>query len=84
MAEDEREFTLGGKRFRTSTSEVTERLAASQPEPIRKYFVEVAGRRFPVKQAVAEGLGIDRAGFTSQDAYRVLRVLGFEPKTESR
>lgn len=79
VMDDEQEFTLGRTRYRTTPRQVIERLSGVEPEPIRKYAVEIGRHRYPVKQALAEGIGIDRAGFTSQDAYRILRNLGFEP-----
>jgi len=79
---EEHEFTIGGTRHRATRQLVEERLASVQPERIRKYFVEVGGRRYPVKQAVSVGLGVPRASFQSQEAFRILRTLGFNPAEE--
>jgi hypothetical protein len=80
--EMEHEFILGGKSFRTSRRAFEARLADARPEPIQKYSVMIGGRRFPIKQAVAVGLAAPRARFQSQDAFRVLDKLGFEPMEE--
>lgn len=75
----ELEITIGGARCCVSREQVEGRLAGEQPEPLRKYGVEIGGRRFPVKQAVAVGLNVPRASFQTQEAFRALRRLGFEP-----
>lgn len=82
--DERREFTLGGIRYCTTRRQMAEQLVGIAPERIRTYYVEIGGLRYPVKQAVAVGLGADRAAFQSQEAYRVLRVLGFEPAAEAR
>lgn len=78
-----REFIIRGRRYAASRRSVEERLAREEPEAVRKYSVEIGGRRFPLKQAMAVGLGLPRVSFTSQDAFRVLQRLGFEPIEES-
>jgi 5-methylcytosine-specific restriction protein B len=76
------ELIVGGTRYSSSRQQFEERLAREEPEIIRTYGVEVGGRRFPIKQAVATGLDIPRASFQSQEAFRVLRQLGFTPFVE--
>jgi 5-methylcytosine-specific restriction enzyme B len=73
------QFTVGGVSYAVNRELFEERLNISEPEPIRKYSVEVSGRAFPVKQAVALGLKAPKAGFQTQEAFRVLRRLGFDP-----
>lgn len=41
-----------------------------------KHYVEISGTRYPVKQALAQALGLAVIDFTSQDAYRIFRRLG--------
>lgn len=77
--DEEHEFTLGGTRYRATRQQVADRLAGVLPERIRTYSVEIGDQFYPVKQAVAVGLGASRASFQSQEAYRILRTLGFEP-----
>lgn len=77
--DEEREFVVGGARLRVSRQLFEDRLAGIEPEPVRKYGVVIAGRRYPIKHAVSIGLGIPRAGFQTQEAFRVLRRLGYDP-----
>jgi 5-methylcytosine-specific restriction enzyme B len=77
---DEMDFTVGGAVVRISRRAFEARLAGVVPESVRKYVVEIAGTRYPVKQAVSIGLGLPRASFQSQEAYRILRKLGFHPE----
>jgi hypothetical protein len=72
-------FTIGGYRFELSKEETEQRLRDIQPERVRKVFVEVNGKKYPAKQAlIAAESGLIRSGFTTQDAIRVLRKLGFK------
>lgn len=82
--DDQHEFTIGGTRYQTSRRAFTERLVHVAPEPIAKYSVEIGARRYPVKQAVGEGLDAPRLEFTTQEAVRVLRKLGFAYVDETR
>jgi len=70
-------FTLGGAEYDLAREQVEARLVNVEPEPLRQVFVLVNARRFPVKQALAIGAGIVRSGFTTQDAIRILRKMGF-------
>ena len=50
------------------------------PTPIdgrNKYFLEIHGRRFPIKQVIRLVTGLPSIGFTAQDAHRILTRLGF-------
>jgi hypothetical protein len=70
-------FTIGGAEYDLTREQVEARLVNVEPESLRQVFVLVNERRFPVKQALAVGAGIVRSGFTTQDAIRILRKLGF-------
>jgi len=70
-------FIIGGVRYDVTREVIANRLSTVAPEPIHKYWVDIDGRRYPVKQAVAIGLGAERAVFSSSQAIRVLRELGF-------
>ncbi len=72
-------YTIGGYHFELSREDVEHRLHNIEPEKVHKVFVEVNEKRYPIKQAlvVAES-GLIRSGFTTQDAIRVLRKLGFK------
>jgi len=69
---------LRGRDFDLSREEVEKGMRGVEPEPIRKYYVEINGRRYPIKQVIAVCLGLDPIRFTSADAYRILSGLGFE------
>jgi len=69
---------VGGVDYDVSRSQIEKSLAKVEPESITRVFVIVGNRKFPVKQALAAGAGITRAGFTTQYALRILRKMGFE------
>jgi len=77
-------FILGGVRYETTPAQFAARLQKIDPEAIRKYWVEIDGKRFPVKQAVAVGLGAERATFRSSQAISVLRKLGYPTQETSQ
>ena len=81
---DPSEIRLGGVPYPIDRKAFEDRLAKAQPEEIRKYFVEVGGRKFPVKQAVAVGLGAPRASFRSDAAIHALAKLGYQTKEVSQ
>lgn len=72
------EFTIGGETFSLEAKDVERKLKGVESEPIRQVYVVVNGERFPIKQALAVSAGLMRAGFTTQQAFRVFRRLGFK------
>jgi hypothetical protein len=68
-------FTVGGVEILLSKEDVEQKLQTVEPENIREVSVLVNGRRYPVKQALAESTGLLRGNFTSHDAMRVFRKL---------
>ena len=42
------------------------------PDPVREHYVLVRGRRYPPKQVLACVTGLNRADFTTQEAWRIL------------
>jgi hypothetical protein len=75
-------FTVGGVEFFLSKEEVEQKLQTVKPESVREVSVEVNGKRYPVKQALAEATGLLRGNFTSHDAMRVFRKLSLTLATE--
>ena len=71
---------LRGKTYDITREDIEAKLRAISPkvEAKVKYFVEIGGKQFPVKQVIGEVLNLPRAGFASQDAYNILQRLGFE------
>lgn len=63
---------------------VERRLESVLPEPVREHYVVVRGRRFQPKQVVSLLTGLDRADFTTHQARRVLRRLGFVAERKQR
>jgi hypothetical protein len=71
------QFQLGGQDYSLSKEDVQDRLRHVAPEDIRKHYVLVEGRRYPVKQAVAAAIRRPVTEFISTDAIRILSNLGF-------
>lgn len=69
--------TVAGSRFELDPASVEERVSGVLPDPVRDHFVVVNGRRFPPKQVITLVTGLDRADFTTHQARRILRRLGF-------
>ena len=49
-----------------------------KPNPGSKYFVEVAGASYPIRQALAASLGIPAIGLSTNHCYAVLSKIGFD------
>lgn len=71
-------FTIAGHRCQLESPEIELMAERLLPEPLREHYVVISGRRFPPKQVIACATGIDRADFTTHQARRVLRRLGFQ------
>ena len=79
------EVVLRKKGFKVEKEEV-ERLLKDvriEDDPQAAYYVVVEGRELPAKKALgkvleAKGTGLTLLDFTTQDAVRVFRRLGFE------
>jgi 5-methylcytosine-specific restriction protein B len=72
------QFTINGARYDLTREGVESALATLEPESVHIYSVEVDGRRFPVKQVLADVTGLSTTDFDSTRAQRVLRSLGFD------
>jgi hypothetical protein len=70
-------FQIAGRRVSLDRELVERRLEDVLPEPVREHYVVVRGRRFPPKQVISLLTGLDRADFTTHQARRVLKRLGF-------
>ena len=78
------EVKLGGVAYPVDRKLFDRRVASAEPEAIRKYFVEIGGRDFPVKQAVSVGFGAPRASFGSDAAIHALTKLGYRTQVSPR
>jgi len=68
---------ISHQQFELEAGGVVRAVARALPEPIRDHYVVIDGRRFPPKQVIALVTGLDRADFTTHQARRILRRLGF-------
>lgn len=71
-------FKINGKEYTCSKKEVERTLKNILPEKINTYYITACGKRYPVKQALAETLKIGRSTFITTDAHRQLEKMGFE------
>jgi hypothetical protein len=67
---------VAGQIFALEQRHVCRAVGRVEPAEIRDHFVEIGGRRYPVKQALAVATGLDPSDFTSQHARSALRRLG--------
>ena len=79
------EVVLRKKGFEVEKKEVEELLrdASIEDDPQATYYVVIEGREIPAKKALgkvleAKGTGLTLLDFTTQDAVRIFRRLGFE------
>ena len=49
-----------------------------KPNPGSKYFVEVAGASFPIRQALAAALGVPAIALSTNHCFAVLSKIGFK------
>lgn len=78
MTPEEVEYTVAGLRGRLKRTDVVRKLKGVAPGPIREHTVEIGGVLFPIKQAFACATGVDVLDFTTNQARRVFKRLGFE------
>lgn len=83
-------FVLGGESFDLEKEDVLKAMKDVPPDPIRKYAIDIHGKKYPIKQCVARAVTVKLrktksdneftfgvAQFTAHDAFRVLKKLGF-------
>lgn len=68
---------VGGRELVVNAQDVIDRVGPASPEPIREHIVQIGGRSYPPKQALEIVTGWDRTTFTTSEARRVFRQLGF-------
>jgi len=78
------EFVIGKRKVELTKEKVVEVLRGLQPEPLRgraRYYVELDGRKYPVKQVVwRRSRASQRSRSRTEQAVKVLKALGFEVK----
>jgi hypothetical protein len=72
-----RAVQISGRQFELDARRIVRAVSRALPEPVRDHYVVIEGRRFPPKQVIALATGLDRADFTTHQARRILRRLGF-------
>lgn len=70
-------FQVAGHQFTLEHDAVERAARRVQPEPIQEHYVVVCARRYPPKQILSAVTGLDRADFTTHQARRILKRLGF-------
>jgi hypothetical protein len=68
---------ISGQQFNLDPRRIVRAVSRALPEPVRDHYVVIEGRRYPPKQVIALATGLDRADFTTHQARRILRRLGF-------
>ena len=77
MHDEHKSFVLNGKRLSFSRSQVIAAVKDQVPRRIDKYKIAIGGVEFPPKQVLELLTGIEPINFTTMDAQRVLKKLGF-------
>lgn len=77
-------FTVAGQAIELEREAVEHKLERVLPEPVREHYVVVRSRRYPPKQVLSEVTGLDRADFTTHQARRILKRLGFTAARATR
>lgn len=77
-------FTISGQQFELERADVDQCVLNLLPDPIHEHYVVVRGRRFPPKQVLSCVTGLDRADFTTHQARRILKRLGFVAARKDR
>lgn len=72
------QFTIKGKAFDINREQIVSSVKGRQPRQIKKYYVEVEGIRYPIKQVIELVTGLHPIDFTSMYANDILSRLGFE------
>jgi hypothetical protein len=70
---------VGGRELDLTADEVIRSMRGVEPEPIREHVVVIDDNAFPPKQVLAQATGWGRRTFTTMEALRVLKRLGFGP-----
>lgn len=70
-------FKVAGRVLELDPERVERAVAGVLPEPVHEHYVVIGGRRFPPKQVLCHLAPLDRADFTTHQARRILKRLGF-------
>lgn len=70
-------FVVGGQEHDLTKEQVSNAMLGVQPEEVRTHLVELHHTVYPPKQVFAAATGRQRQTFTTLEAQRVLKRLGF-------
>ena len=76
-------FTFEGEKYDLTGEIVHLALEGQRPGEIHRYWVDVGGVRWPVKEAISLATSLARTRFTSRDAQKWLRKAGFVINTSA-
>ena len=74
-------FTVSGRSYEITKQKVIEAtrgIPASIPDIRNKYYVEIRGEHYPIKQLIHLVTGLPNIQFNAGPAHRILERLGFE------
>ena len=83
MNDENQSFVLNGKHYSYSRSQVFAAVKNQAPRRIDKYKVVVGSVEFPPKQILELLTGLEPISFTTMDAQRILKKLGFSSSQAS-
>ena len=72
-------ITIQGKTYRVTREDILQAAKSQSPERIKTYYVELNGKRYPVKQLLRIATGTTKF-FDSSSARSVLTKLHFDVK----
>ena len=75
------DFKLRARSLSVTQADVLRVTRDVPPDPVdgrKKYFVELHGRNYPIKQVLQLVSNLSSAVFTTKDAHRILSRLGFD------
>ena len=71
-------FIIRGKSYNVKKEEVLNSMMNTKSEKILNYFVKVGDKIYPPKQVINDMFKIHKLFFTTIDAIKILKELGFE------
>ena len=72
-------ITLSGTVFNITRKDIEKRLKDIEPEEGRaKYFIDIGGKNYPIKQTLSQTLNLPGVAFSSHQAFAILQKLGYK------
>ena len=69
---------IRGNVYNITKEQIKKAMEGVEPDDGRKYFVNIQGKKYPIKQVIAKTLGIPAMAFTTQDAWNILERLKYK------